>query len=212
MSLRLPLVLEEIDPETGCIARDWQLGSVDVLALGKLVCCDFSEIDRARYDLDHDDVRLISMTFLTEPLDFQQGMLRPRHPFLDALPYKIHTNRELAMMLQGDKPFARFSMYQGEDFETIVRQPFAKHVATGVLLAFVETADRGFGTITTYSFTLPGEEWRVAAMNEVWETGRRTGWNDDLERREGQLLGYKDWQNDAFLKLRHEMLERASAE
>lgn len=211
MSLKLPLVLEEIDSDTGCIARDWQLGEVDLDALGKLLDDDFKDIGEHHFVLDQNDVRLVSSSLMGEALEFPQGELRGRHALLDALPYKIHTRRELAMMLRGEKPLARFSMWPGEDFQAIIRQPFAKHVESGLLRAFVEREERSYGIATTYSFTLPGEEWRVAAMTELWNTGLGKFSADEFTRREGQLLGYEDWQTDAFLKLQHEMVDRACA-
>jgi hypothetical protein len=48
-------------------------------------------------------------------------------------------------------------------------------------------------------FTLPGEEWRVAAYRQLLAA---PGWDDERERRQGELLGYEDWQNDWWMENR----------
>jgi hypothetical protein len=45
-------------------------------------------------------------------------------------------------------------------------------------------------------FCLPGEEWRFKAYDLMCQLSEKIGWNDTLERMEGTLLGYEDWQND----------------
>ena len=47
-------------------------------------------------------------------------------------------------------------------------------------------------------YTLPGEEWRVEALHELFDTRRQ--WTASQERRFGELLGYEDWQNDIWLE------------
>lgn len=208
MTVKLPLKLEEIDPETGCIVRDWHLPEIDIAQLNQLLGGDFSEIGHAAYDLDAADIRKLAVNFDLKDLSFEQGQLRRIHSLIDALPYPVHTGRELAMMLSGKKPFARFVFDEGVDFEEIVQQPFSRYVETGTLCAFTERVSDQNRTTVIYSFTLPGEEWRVAAMAELWKCAQETGWSDRHERREGELLGYEDWQNDAFLALRKKFMNR----
>jgi hypothetical protein len=47
--------------------------------------------------------------------------------------------------------------------------------------------------------TLAGEEWRVEAHRLRYEIALKTRWNDTLERLEGRLLAYEEWQNDWWL-------------
>ena len=54
-------------------------------------------------------------------------------------------------------------------------------------------------------FALPGQEWRIQAYIGMWESARRSGWDNDFERRQGSLLGYEDWQNDWWLKHRRDI-------
>lgn len=46
-------------------------------------------------------------------------------------------------------------------------------------------------------YALPDEEWRIDAMIELMSG---TGWTLADERREGELLGYTDLQNDFWIE------------
>ena len=48
-------------------------------------------------------------------------------------------------------------------------------------------------------YALPGEQWRIDAFLLLWKTAEKAGWGEGFERLEGSLLGYEDWQNDAFI-------------
>jgi hypothetical protein len=45
-------------------------------------------------------------------------------------------------------------------------------------------------------YALPGEVWRIDAYIAMWKQAAESGWSEELERLEGHLLGYEDWQND----------------
>ena len=49
-------------------------------------------------------------------------------------------------------------------------------------------------------YAQPGEEWRIDAYILMKKVAERSGWGEALERMEGSLLGYEDWQNDVFIK------------
>ena len=49
-------------------------------------------------------------------------------------------------------------------------------------------------------YSQPGEEWRIDAYILMKKVAERSGWGEALERMEGSLLGYEDWQNDVFIK------------
>jgi hypothetical protein len=49
-------------------------------------------------------------------------------------------------------------------------------------------------------YSLRHEEWRIDAFALVQNTAARTGWNESLERIVGSLLGYDEWQNDAYME------------
>ena len=119
----------------------------------------------------------------------------------DIPPYQLHTNRELGMMLRGEKPLAVFSDAVDQFPEAVLRylRFFDRHVSAGRLIKQEEILPPGdwrtFHVQRIY-FALPGEEWRIEAMKELKRSGT---WSLAHERREGELLGYEDWQNDWFI-------------
>jgi len=120
-------------------------------------------------------------------------------------PYLIHGGYELALMLEGRKPFARMGgdfyppeRYRGEEL-------FDRYVAQGVLHREVELEKfdeprqqkdgriiEGFRTVY---YTLKGEEWRIPAWKLISKGTGGEGWNETLERLEGMLLGDEGRQN-----------------
>ncbi|WP_232495429.1 hypothetical protein [Novosphingobium kaempferiae] len=123
---------------------------------------------------------------------------------LRSLPYLVHTNRELGLMLAGEKPLASFVDGKGRFPEVVVRylRLFDRHVANGRILRRDHYSD-AFG-VTPYVkhrilFALPGEEWRMQAMIDLHEG--HAAWSPELERRERGLLGYADWMNDYWVQL-----------
>ena len=122
---------------------------------------------------------------------------------LRSLPYQVHTNRELGLMLAGEKPLASF--VDGKDCfpEAVSRylRLFDRHVEKGRILRrdhFVEVEGRRTYTSHRILFALRGEEWRMQAMIDLIDNDE--AWTPELERRQGELLGYKDWMNDHWLE------------
>ena len=125
-------------------------------------------------------------------------------PLASKLPYTLHTNRELGLMLKGIKPLAVFADGEGAFPESVVRylRLFERHIAVGSIVRvdhFSEpTKDRSY-TLHTILFALPDEVWRVEAMLELRASEQ---WGSrESERREGELLGYEDWMNDHFARM-----------
>ncbi len=122
---------------------------------------------------------------------------------LRQLPYMVHTNRELGLMLRGIKPLAFFMGTVGREPEICVRywRMFDRHVAAGRLIKrqIIEPYP-GLPHMEgrTLLYALPGQEWRIEAMLAL--RNEPGAWSDDRERRFGSLLGYEDWQNDYWLK------------
>jgi len=122
------------------------------------------------------------------------------------LPYQIHTNRELGLMLKGTKPLAAFSDVYGGFPDVVDRYlaMFDRHVDTGrfVKTAFVVLNMQG--TVRSYNvhhilYALESEEWRLAEMLAL-KLEMLSGWSAEQERREGRLLGYEEWQNDIWIE------------
>jgi hypothetical protein len=118
------------------------------------------------------------------------------------LPYLVHTNRELGLMLKGIKPLAYFSKIPGRDPDCLVRywRMFDRHVTAGRLIRreFVKLVSQEPQLeVRALFYCLPGEEWRIEAMRAL--TGHLGAWSREKERRFGELLGYQPWQNDLWL-------------
>ena len=118
---------------------------------------------------------------------------------LTNLPYLVHTNRELGLMLAGRKPLAVF--VDGRDrFPEVVRRYlrlFDRHVALGAITRSDHFSMAAWGECHHILFTLPGEEWRVQAMLDLILSNEP--WTSAHERPQGELLGYDDWMNDHWL-------------
>ena len=87
-------------------------------------------------------------------------------------PYLIHTNRELGMMLRGDKPLSVFAYAQNQFPPTVVRylRMFDRHWAKNRLVRDEDVRPPELGlnySLHTIYYALPGEEWRIAAMMEL---------------------------------------------
>lgn len=121
---------------------------------------------------------------------------------LRQLPYLVHTNRELGLMLRGVKPLSYFMEVVDHEPDICIRywRMFDRHVAAGRLIRreVIEAApDRSELQCRKLLYALPGHEWRIEAMLLLVKEPR--GWSDDRERRFGELLGYEGWQNDYWL-------------
>jgi hypothetical protein len=125
-------------------------------------------------------------------------------------PYLVHTGYELALMLEGCKQFARMGgeLYPPHRHEN--EELFDRYVAQGLLHKEVELEPfdkphrrkdgRLFEGFRTVYYTLKGQEWRIRAWKLVSKGSAGSGWNETLERLEGMLFGYEEWQNDWWIE------------
>jgi hypothetical protein len=201
--MALDIVLEEIDPETNCIAADWEILRTQPSDISAALDIDLEQEERPFvFDLTPEEVTSLKRI---EGIESGQlnlpGRLRTKVA-TDDLPYKTHTGRELALMLSGRKPLAYFSYFDGEPLSIAIDQPFDEHVTKGELeyrhyrLRLSEKAE-----IVNYAiYTLPSEAWRADALTMLLEAGQRSGWCPGMERLLGSLLGYTDEENDVYLE------------
>ena len=130
--------------------------------------------------------------------------------WLRQLPYLVHTNRELGLMLRGVKPLAYFMDIIGREPDICIRywRIFDRHVALGRLVRreLIEACPGAPQLEYRMLFyALPGHEWRVDAMLTLLnEPGT---WSDRRERRFGELLGYETWQMDYWMTHRHSLAD-----
>lgn len=149
------------------------------------------------------------------PHDILTALSRP-HLAFDAIPYLIHTNFELPLMLDGRKPLAVFSDVYPSDWFDDFLAPFEPFVASGkILRRIIDTPvpalkrhHPGLEGMRDVLFALPDQAWRIDAYVEDI-LNRTRDWDDDLERRQGFLLGYEDWQNDWWIEQRSKRLPGA---
>lgn len=207
-------VLEVIDPETGCVESGVHITTTDIHAMAMLLGGELGDFDRRKsYDIDSAMVGKLVERF---GINFQRhaamARLRPWSR-LDALPYRTHTNRELKLMLAGKKPLAYFRSDHLAGCDDIPETKFEPFVLTGRFVKrefttvdirpSVAGAERYESANRTrvVLYALPHEEWRIDAFILLKATGTKVGWSECLERIEGTLLGYEEWQNDLFIKL-----------
>lgn len=204
-------VLEEIDLLTECAIHEKSMymdsvkefaGAFD-LDLDALLAGDILEIEETAGGV-------LAQFFERPACALKTAVqLRPWHR-LDDLPYKIHTNRELILMVQGTKPFAFFTEPYPlpPDYWKFSEQLFDVYVSQGIFSKreiFVPCqpinkngviVDR----LRTIFYALKFEEWRIDSYILLTKTAKITGWSEGLVRMEGSLLGYEDWQNDIYIK------------
>lgn len=155
---------------------------------------------------------------------FLDRLVRPRSvhskPFLltvhmrdfDKLPYELHTGHELRLMLEGRKPLACFGHeYPSVPLEEIIPEAaFQAHVETGRFLKrdYVElsvgaipSSRSNIKGVRHVFYSLPSESWRIDAYIAMKAQAAVSGWSEEMERLQGRLLGYEDWQTDAWIAM-----------
>ncbi|OAN50191.1 hypothetical protein A6A04_01930 [Paramagnetospirillum marisnigri] len=106
------------------------------------------------------------------------------------------------MMLAGLKPLAMFCDVVGECHH-FPEDEFIPHVASGTLVMREEiyAAVPGERPVRCIYYARPGEEWRIEAAHAiksaVYSLSRPWAESDDIEL--GRLLGYSEWEIQAFL-------------
>jgi hypothetical protein len=187
-------VLEGIDLETNSIARDLVF-EAEAARLESLLDIDVQELQLgASWLIESDHLELLNSefgaTFDAGPLEVWLRAWRP----IDGLTYKVHTNRELLMMLERRKPLAVFDVGPTRDAD---EEHFAQHVAIG---RFIQHQQDGTDGRRQVFYALPGEEWRIDAYIDLCKQAAQSGWSEGFERRQGQLLGYEDWQIEMYIE------------
>jgi hypothetical protein len=130
--------------------------------------------------------------------------------WLRQLPYLVHTNRELGLMLRGTKPLTYFMDIVGHEPDICIRywRMFDRHVAEGRLIRreLIEAVPNlPQLRYRSLFYALPGHEWQIDAMLMLLD--EPGAWSDDRERRFGELLGYEEWQNDYWLTHRRSLAD-----
>ena len=204
-------VLQALDPEMDYPVLEAQFQIEDLSEL-RVILADDAEDDHdleRGYTLDTDQLAAIR-SFCRVAFDAggRPVGLAPWHSIREA-PYLVHSGFELPLMLDGRKPLSKFAdAYPSAWLDEVVAR-FQPFVNDGRIMCRVVNevwpTPRRLGNQRVIAghrevyFTLPGDEWRVDAHRLLYEVGLKTRWNDTLERLEGRLLGYEEWQNDWWL-------------
>ncbi|VWB14586.1 hypothetical protein BLA6993_00525 [Burkholderia lata] len=123
------------------------------------------------------------------------------------IPYLVHTGYELALMVQGRKPFGFIEFNSAWRPSVVLKARFDAYVAQGVLhsheMLYDAPARPGRPTrrIGQILYTLKGEEWRIQALEFFRQNLNSQGDGcENMVRLEGALLGYERWQNDWWIE------------
>jgi hypothetical protein len=213
-------VLEAVDLTTQCIVRDAQFDVLNPQVLANLIKMPSISLHRSNF-LDPEGVSKINAMFgLSFEITTLMEVTIRQAELIDQLPYKVHTNRELILMLAGEKPLASFmgSPAVADSWE-IPEKYFDPYVAEGRFRKHDERhvlskpdARARNAAVRHVLYALSGEEWRINEYRSLLQRANMEGWSELLTRKQGSLLGYADWQNDAFIEriYRPSLLKRQS--
>lgn len=217
MTERHRFVLQAYHPEYACPAFETMFTVERLEELQALLGPDARrdpEI-RLRYWLEPADLAALSQRFgvTFDSGDRDVALLRwlsTREP-----PYLVHTGYELPLMLDGRKKLARFH-HEYPPHDHGWEDQFDRFVEQGLLHKEVDVepfekphrtaGGHVFEGLRTAWYTPKGEEWRIQAFRLIVKAG--VPWNDTLERLEGMLYGYEDWQNDWWEEYRRRKLSQ----
>ena len=206
-------VLQGFDSVTENVCVEWRINICDMDRLRSVLAPDSHDdpnLERTYYGLSEQEIRQIGQLCHPPivPPTIYTGLSRPDLES-DSVPYLIHTNFELPLMLEGRKPLAVFSDGYPSDWFDEYLAPFERFVLSGqIIRRIIETPlpdlkrhRPDLEGIRDVLFALPGEERRIDAyIRDI--KNRVRDWDDELERLQGSLLGYEDWQNDWWIEQR----------
>ncbi len=193
------LVIELVDEATFCVVRELVLTIHDSCQLMTLLSIESAHsgmlIELTKSELEKIQLLLpqleIASSFLTAFI--------VKHEADNQLPYQLHTNRELLLMLEGSKPLAVFALEPNDTITARMVRKFDPYIANGRFVSKVVEHFSGEGILQIY-FALPNEAWRIDAHELLFKTACFHHWNDGFERMEGSLLGYTNEQNSIYLQ------------
>jgi hypothetical protein len=207
---RRRFVLQAMDERTGAPCLEALLWIADLPELRSVLADEAQDDPHLRRAYELTPNQLAAVGSLAEPPfspDQRLDRLEPWH-WLREAPYLVHTGYELALMIEGRKPLAVFGDVYPTDwldettsrFDLFVEQRrFVRKIVDKPLLARYPLARTDAGDIfRTVLVALADQSWRIDAYLSMEEA--RTGWNERLERLQGTLLGYEEWQNDWWIE------------
>ena len=160
---------------------------------------------QSEYNLDEEDLNALTLKFgIAFDASLRPVSLIHWDPETRDVPYLNHSGFELPLMLDGRKPFSKFADLETSELinRTIMR--FAPFVEQGIITKRIVRRSLHDGTrpsakestLCELYYALTNEQWRIDANIALFEAAVTSTWDHTMERREGELLGYTDWQND----------------
>lgn len=211
-------ILSVFDLQLWCPVLETRFSVDDLPALRTIIGADVDADPNFdwRYHIDADDLKAINQGFAVEfdpqRLEFPESEIWLQQDRIQGsradIPYLVHTGFELPLMLDGRKKLTRFTNVDSPGTE----EAFDRWVKKGLLHKEVflkpipeslkpYAIDISHYVAREVYYALKGEEWRIRAMELLWEAaGAGVGWNEHYERIEGMLFGYEDWQNDWWIE------------
>ena len=203
---RTSFILSALDPDLDCPWLQIRFETDDFEKLCQCAVIDLErdpQLDRG-YLLAPAEVAAVCKAF---EIEFEhasrEAFLRKHTGHGDDIPYLIHTGYELALMVQGRKPYA-FIEFDSANAPSVTRKTrFDAYVTKGVLRAHEEIFDVGGQPgrrIGQTFYAVAGEEWRIPAAEFIRQNINSHGDGyENRERLQGALLGYERWQNDWWI-------------
>ena len=121
-------------------------------------------------------------------------IIRETSLFQDKLSYRIHTNRELSLMISGRKDFAVFAKKIGENFDVFNGQKFGKY------RNIIFSKKYLYKDNIYYFKYLSKSNWKLESYILLIKTRDLYGNSQHLEFIEGNILGYSDQENIEFIR------------
>lgn len=200
----MKFVIEFEDPVTECVSSEFAFETTNVEGLSDIVNPGAGGFRPSRiYGLTESHLDRIEGLL---GINIERASGIPALRFwgkIDDLPYKVHTNRELALMLKGQKPLSVFVGSHPPDpqYDCIPEHLFAPYVEAGLFSASEHiVAHPHRGKMRFVMYAAKNEEWRIQAFVLLQKTIAHSGWSKGFTRLEGSLLGYEDWENDIFIE------------
>lgn len=203
-------ILQAIDASHGCPVLETMIWVNDLKMLRAILGDEAAEDTDLRhiYRLEPAQLNAITQYFdVAFDFDGRECWLGRAHS-IGNVPYLVHTGYELALMLDGRKPFARFSIeYPVEPGDFPEGDLFEPYVQSGLLIKRVMDNEpfekpvrvsngRVYLGVRQVFYARRGQEWRIDAYMLLWKQLEHGPWNETLERLDGSILGYTDQQND----------------
>jgi hypothetical protein len=198
--------LQSIDPASGFAVSEVYCGTSSINAVAKQIEEDVREFDAGNvHILDESSLARAKKAFSVELEVGDNEACLCSWSQADGLPYRLHSNRELILMQSGRKPLTVLSgrIPPSEYFEEIPEYLFDPLVESGLLVKtqFCEPNPARhplYKGLRHVLYALRQQEWRLDAYIMLRNVARKAGWNEALTRFEGSLLGYTEWENNAY--------------